>query len=150
MALIHEKLQLTQRLQEILDEERVALERQDTAAIDSAAATKSQVIDQLQAKDNARTRLCEAHGFKPGVEQMQRLMESCDNDGLMQSVWQQLMALAAECRSMNMTNGAIIRLRQQHFASSLAVLSGTELNLDTYGSHGETAARPEGRAIATA
>ena len=46
------------------------------------------------------------------------------------------MTIATESSARNMTNGAIIRIRQQQFESSLAVIRGVAPGSDTYGRHG--------------
>lgn len=107
-------------LKEALEDECRALESRDIEALDSIVDSKSRCAEQLQQLDCERVRLCEEWGFEDGPHQMTALIEWCDEDQLISSRWEQLMVIAAEGSALNMTNGAIIRLRQQQFDASLA------------------------------
>ena len=124
-------------LKEALQDERRALEAQDMDAMDAILATKTACTQRLQQFDQQRVELCRSWGFADGTHQMTELMEWCDEDQLISSRWEQLMVLAAEGSALNLTNGAIIRLRQQHFESSLSLLRGVVPGSDTYGRNGE-------------
>ncbi|HNP66121.1 MAG TPA: flagellar protein FlgN [Woeseiaceae bacterium] len=123
-------------LKEALEEERLALESQDIEAIDRAVANKSACVSKLQRLDRERIDTCAKYGFAAGPDPMSDLIEWCDDNNLIGNRWQQLMIVAAESSALNMTNGAIIRVRQQQFESSLSVLRGVTPGTNTYGRHG--------------
>ncbi len=123
-------------LKEALEDERQALEAQDLDRLNAVVDSKSACVDKLRQLDEKRVALCEGWGFDTGPHQMTALIEWCDEDQLVSSRWEQLMVLAAEGNALNMTNGAIIRLRQQQFESSLSVLRGGTPGTDTYGRNG--------------
>ena len=123
-------------LKATLEEERQALESQDMERIERAVDDKSVCVSRLQKLDKQRIDLCAATGFSAGPDQMRDLIEWCDEGDLIKNRWDNLMIVAAESSALNMTNGAIIRLRQQQFESSLSVLRGTNPGADTYGRHG--------------
>ena len=125
-------------LKESLEEERKALETQDMEALTAAVESKGVCVAELQGLDSKRVALCEAWGFGDSPEQMQELINWCDDSDLIANRWEHLMILAAEGSALNMTNGAIIRLRQQQFESSLSVLRGVKPRPNTYGRNGET------------
>ncbi len=77
-------------------------------------------------------------------------MDWCDDADAINSRWQHLLVIAAEGSALNMTNGAIIRVRQQHFESSLSVLRGVTPGSDTYGRGGAEASDFSSRSIAEA
>ena len=81
---------------------------------------------------------------------MARLIDWCDDKDELRNRWDQLLVVAAESSALNMTNGAIIRVRQQHFESSLAVLRGVNPGTDTYGPHGGEAGGFGHRSLAQA
>ena len=124
-------------LREALEDERRALEAQDTEALDAILDTKTVCTERLQELDRQRNELCREWGFVEGPQQMTALIEWCDEDQLISSRWEQLMVIAAEGSALNMTNGAIIRLRQQQFETSLSILRGATPGSDTYGRNGE-------------
>ena len=123
-------------LKEALEDERRALESQDLEGLNAVVDSKSACVEQLRLLDEKRIRLCEQWGFANGPHQMTELIEWCDEDQLISDRWEQLLVLAAEGSSLNMTNGAIIRVRQQQFESSLSVLRGATPGSDTYGRNG--------------
>jgi flagellar biosynthesis/type III secretory pathway chaperone len=124
-------------LKESLEGERKALESQDMECIETAVTSKSTRVLKLQDLDKKRSQLCSDCGFAAGPEQMQQLIAWCDESELVKIRWERLMMVAAESSALNMTNGAIIRVRQHQFESSLSVLRGVTPGADTYGRHGE-------------
>ena len=123
-------------LKEALEDERGALEAQDMDALDAIVGSKTRCVEQLQRLDEKRATLCEQWGFAAGPHQMTELIEWCDEDQLISTRWEQLMVIAAEGSALNMTNGSIIRLRQQQFEASLSVLRGGTPGSDTYSRNG--------------
>ncbi|MGI9263458.1 MAG: flagella synthesis protein FlgN [Gammaproteobacteria bacterium] len=119
-------------LKESLEEERAALESQDMDALHSAVENKSVCVKKLHDLDGQRVALCQLSGFGDGPDQMQALIDWCDDSDLVSNRWDNLMILAAESSALNMTKGAIIRLRQQQFESSLSVLRGAPTRPATY------------------
>ena len=124
-------------LKESLEEERKALESQDLERIEAAVESKSTCVRNLQALDEKRFQLCSACAFAAGPEQMPQFINWCDDNELVKNRWEHLMLIAAESVALNMTNGAIIRLRQHQFDASLALLRGVTAGADTYGRNGE-------------
>ncbi len=134
--LLNEMLRYAAALKKILLDERKALESQDTANIEAAIETKGNSVAKLQELDSRRMKLCARNGFATGPEQMQQTIAWCDDGESVAELWEKLLAIAAESSTLNMTNGAIIRVRQQQFESSLSVLRGVTPGADTYGRQG--------------
>ena len=137
-------------LKEILQEERSALESQDMNALQTALDNKTACVENLRKLDQQRIELCERLGFTGDAGQMQELIEWCDEDDAVNNRWEHLLVIAAESSAVNLTNGAIIRLRQQQFESSLAVLRGVTPGTQTYGSNGSTSGRLDRSSLAQA
>jgi len=137
-------------LKESLEVERTALENQDVDALDAVVNKKSACAEQLQTLDRQRGTFCQHLGFPDGPDQMQQLIDWCDEDQLISSRWEELVNIAAEGSALNLTNGAIIRVRQQHFESSLSVLRGVAPGSDTYGRNGEESGEFSRRSLAEA
>ena len=137
-------------LRESLVDEKSALESQDLAALDSAVEAKSRCVNDLAALDSKRSGLCTRAGFEAGPEQMQAVMAWCDEGSVIANAWDELMAIAADCNALNMTNGAIIRVREQQIRSSLSVLRGQAPANDTYGHPRKTSSGFDQRSLAEA
>lgn len=136
VEILNETVYFALGLKEILQDEHKALELQDMDSIVAAVDSKSACVHSLQLLDEKRIEFCTAQGFAPGPDQMPKLIEACDDGELIASRWGHLMIIAAESSAINMTNGAIIRVRQQQFESSLSLLRGVMPGMNTYGRHG--------------
>ena len=137
-------------LKESLEVERAALEQQDTDALDAVVVSKTEHAGKLQALDEKRSALCQEWGFAIGPGQMDDLIGWCDQDAVISKGWEELMRLAAEGNALNLTNGAMIRLRHQHFETSLSLLRGVTPGSDTYGRNGEESGDSSRRSLAEA
>jgi flagella synthesis protein FlgN len=137
-------------LKESLVEEKSALEAQDMDALDNAIASKSRCVSELATLDGKRADLCTLAGFSSGPEQMQSVIEWCDEGFVIANAWDNLMTIAADCNALNMTNGAIIRLREQQIRSSLSLLRGQTPAADTYGPPSQKTSGFEHRSLAEA
>lgn len=136
-------------LKESLEDERRALETQDLKALDLAVTSKGLCIAELQTLESARATVCVDAGFEPAG--MQELTEWCDSDAMIESRWNDLIELATECTSLNLTNGHIIRSRQVQLGSRLAVLrGGTTETTATYERDGSGPAANANRSLAEA
>lgn len=132
-------------LKETLEEERKALEEQDMTALSAAIDDKTKCVDELRLGEQQRTDLCAAAGFSAGPEQMDQMIQWCDEDSAVSNCWQHLIGIAVDCDRLNVSNGQIIRGRQQQIESSISVLRG-EPQLHTYGHSGK---EPRGHALRT-
>lgn len=137
-------------LKETLEVERTALESQDTESLYQAVAAKGECVGKLKQLEKRRAELCEASGFGNGPQQMEHMSEWCDEDSVVANCWSHLMSIAADCNALNMTNGAIIHVRQQQIESNLAVLRGADYNPDTYARSGAESAGLAQRSLAQA
>jgi flagella synthesis protein FlgN len=137
-------------MKEALQDERKALEAQDMDALNVIVDSKTRCVEELQRLDRERVALCEQWGFEDGPHQMTAVIEWCDEDQLISSRWEQLMVIAAEGSALNMTNGAIIRLRQQQIDANLSVLRGATPGSDTYNRSGGDSSDHQSRSLAQA
>lgn len=126
------------------------LEAQDTEGLQQAVTTKGSCVDKLKTLENQRSALCLAAGFENGHSQMEELTEWCDEDLIIRNCWDQLIEVASECNALNLSNGAIIRARQQHFEINLAVLRGTDQDTKTYFRSGNSGPAMNQRSLAEA
>ena len=146
--LLGESVLLALGLKETLQNERRALEDQDVGELNSIVSTKSECVGKLQQLEEQRRALCETSGFHAGPQQMEDLVDWCDEDAVITKCWSQLMEIAADCNALNLTNGAIISMRSQMLGTNLAVLRGTDPNPNTYGREGRDFAAGNQRSLA--
>ncbi len=137
-------------LRDSLDNEKDALATQDMDALMSAIEDKGTQVRELQLLDVKRSELCRESGFSDGPEQMDRFTEWCDRDAEVARSWSQLLELADECNTLNMSNGAVIRVRRQQVEDGLSIIRGQEPGAPTYGRNGVNRDGLGQRAIAEA
>ncbi|MEM6512654.1 MAG: flagellar protein FlgN [Pseudomonadota bacterium] len=137
-------------LRESLDKEKTALAAQDMDALMAAIEEKGTQVRELQVLDIKRSELCRESGFADGPEQMDRFTAWCDRDTEVAGTWSQLIALAEECNTLNLSNGAVIRVRRQQVDDGLSILRGQAPGTPTYGRNGVNRDGLGQRAIAEA
>lgn len=128
-------------LLESLRDETAALDAEDSDALMQAIDAKQICVDELKRLDDRRRDLCLQAGFDNGPFQMEELAAWCDADRSILNRWDHLMEVAAECNARNLTNGSILRMRQQHMESNLAVLRGDTSDTHTYHRDGKSSTR---------
>lgn len=136
LELLNEMVLKALGLKEALQDERKALESQDLQRVEDAVTGKNLCTEQLQVLDKKLRKHCGSCGYAAGHETMDAFIAWCDDSALVRNRWDRLMVIAAESNALNMTNGAIIRVRQQQFETSLSVLRGISPGADTYGRNG--------------
>ena len=137
-------------LKESLQDELAALEAQDMDALRAAVDNKSRCVAALHTLEQQRKDFCVSAGFESGPEQMDQLAEWCDEDAVLANCWQHVTDIAVECNAMNLTNGAIIRTRQQQIEAGLAVIRGGTQDPAVYGRSGRGPSGPSQRSLAEA
>jgi flagella synthesis protein FlgN len=111
-------------LADILVDEKRALEAQNMDALDLAISNKSKCVAELRLAEDQRQKYCNDCGMPAGPEQMQSMIDWCDEYSIVANAWRHLMEVIAQCDFLNMTNGAIIRSRKQHVDTSISILRG--------------------------
>jgi len=144
LDLLAQGMRATAELAEQLRHERAALAAGDADAIGTAAAAKQEALAAVEAVEAERLGLLrEAAAGKPDSV-MEALLVGDEDTAV---AWQCYLASAADCRHANRTNGAVIRVRQQHIMNAIALLGGNRA--DTYGPAGDRRAHAS-RALARA
>ncbi len=150
VEILDESIHQALGLKESLQDERHALEQQDTDALKVALTTKGVCVNHLQVVENRRIELCDASGFAAGPEQMGKFLEWCDEGSAIAERWLELLDIAAECNTLNLTNGAIVQAHQQMVATNLSVIRGGDAVPDTYQREGRDAANADSQSLARA
>lgn len=113
-------------LADTLADEKRALEAQDMDALDLAISSKSKCVAELRSVEEQRRKLCDDCGVPAEADQMQRMIDWCDQYSIVANCWRHLLEVIAQCDFLNTTNGAIIRARKQQVDNSISMLrSGT-------------------------
>lgn len=141
--LILSALHLSEQLHQQLTQEADALKQmQDAEWVDTIAASKKQLVAQLEQFSQQLGQILAAEQLSPHQDGIQAYFQRAEAAGLLSieltSRWAQLMSLCTECRRLNEQNGASIELLARHTKRSLQILKGKPQIITTYGPDGST------------
>ena len=133
----------------LLNKEQDLLKRGDTEALLPLIETKTSLADTLGALAQAREGLLHRLGLAAGRAGMEAWVTRLGKDEPRQA-WQTLLTLAAEARTINVTNGKLIGLHMQHNQQAFTVLMNATNRAMTYGPDGQQQTGLGGRILGTA
>ena len=111
---------------------------------------KSDYAARLKAYSDRREQLLMADGCGTGRDGMEVWLARTPGSDGMRSQWQKLLALAAEARALNETNGKLIAIHWQHNQAALAALMSATDRAMTYGPDGQQKSGGGGRTLGSA
>jgi len=129
-AVIGEQLRCAEAMLEALTRENQALASGDASALDSATATKAELVDALEKLESERLELAALGDAAAAAE------------------WQQLREVVAQCKEQNQRNGLLLKARAENVRIALKTLRGSEPEL--YSATGRTPSRADARTLGTA
>ena len=147
--ILDQSLESVDALEDLLHEERSALELQDSEKLLAVTTSKTLCVRHLETLETERRSLCTAAGYEASDAGMMDLLKWCDDKSDVAPAWDRLLHSARQCEALNRTNGAIGRIRHEQAMSLLAVLSGGADSSGTlYSSEGQESTRFQQRALA--
>lgn len=145
-----ESIQSAIDLDALLDQERQALERQDTTELNDVAMQKRLNVIRLDELDKIRKELCVKCGVDDSIDSVHKLLDGCDENGAILSSWERFLDALDGCSDKNSSNGAIIRVRQTQVNDAIGLLRNGTTDTPTYGPKGYSTDRNNARALAEA
>ena len=146
--ILDRSLECASRLEDLLHDERSALELQDSGKLGAITTSKELCVQRLETLESERRILCADAGYTASETGMKDMLSWCDRSSDVTPIWSSLVQCARQCEALNRTNGAIGRLTYEHVMSALAVLSGGSSGTPLYSSEGQESARFERRPLA--
>ena len=122
--LLDREIEMARALVSNLDQEKVALTGESSAALDEKLAEKMRLFEGMEKLERQRRELLP----NPAAP---------DLASTVVARWRSLMSLMASCRTANELNGHIIRVRQHQIRQLIDVVRGRPSPL-TYDPHGKT------------
>lgn len=148
--LLEQELAVSRQLKQLLAAEQAAITNHDILAFEEIIASKQGTLEHLAAHEKARLFLLQSNGIKNGPEGMEDYIDSCQDNGLVADLWQQLLSIAGDCRDHNRKNHQLVELFSVHTRKALCILRGETTEQNVYGPGGDTSERHENRSIAIA
>lgn len=121
-AVLAEMRQSVDQLLQALESERVALDDNDTEALDRAGSQKQQAMLHLEQLD---------------TERLQLQKELSNPTATQESSWAIVVNSLQRCQQLNLRNGGVVNQRLQQVRNALAVLTGNAGDSKLYGRTGE-------------
>lgn len=148
-GLLSQELAALESFIALLRREQALLSAGASEGLTALAEEKSAAAITLGNLTHLRDRELARHHLPPGRAGMDAWTLSGAGSGC-QSRWDQLLALAAEARALNETNGKAIALHLQHNQQALSVLMAAADKAATYGPDGQARAGIGGRSLGSA
>ncbi len=148
-AALREEIGKLKEFVSLLNKEQELLKHGDTEALLPLIETKTTLANALGALALAREGLLNRLGLPGGREGMEAWVTRLGKDEPRQA-WQTLLTLAAEARTINVTNGKLIGLHMQHNQQTFTALMNATNRAMTYGPDGQQQAGLGGRILGTA
>jgi len=109
-------------LDQVLGDERAALDQADADALNRVGERKQQLLLQLEQLDTERVQL------------VRHIDSQSDSQ---QQAWDGILRLVARCQQANQRNGDIVEQRLQHVRRALSVLTGGKDEVNVYNPAGK-------------
>ncbi|TAL86730.1 MAG: flagellar protein FlgN [Rhodanobacter sp.] len=134
-AVVAEMQQCVGQLLQALESERMALDGNDTEALNHAGSQKQQVLLRLERLDTERL-------------QFQKELDTPSTT--LESAWSAVMQSLHRCQQLNLRNGTVVNQRLLQVRNALAVLTGHSGESKLYGRTGELRANARSQVLAEA
>ncbi len=141
-----------QHLLDALAQEHKALTEFNAEALECATAAKQSCVEAYESIARRRDQFLAALGLPPGKPGIEALLQrsAATGDEPLSGQWQELQALATQCRRQNLINGGIVELGRRHVERALDLLHGPGPNVNLYGPEGQTAGSQRSQRLAVA
>lgn len=133
----------------LLDREHGFLESNDVVSLENASRERQKCVARIFRVDEDRRALCRDLGHTPDLAGLEQLIRWCDPKSTLASSWAACSAAAAQCRTANDRNGALVAARLQHVQARLGTLIQSRRESVTYGPRGGYSQGSSGHVVAT-
>lgn len=122
-------------LEQILKDERTALETRDNSALQAAVDRKAQTVQQIQHNAQVKSRLFAQHGLPVSPQHIKAALARLNRDDVVR-LWDQVKAQLEHCQSLNEINGRIVFRSQRSIGRLMDILRGQDRQQKLYGQNG--------------
>lgn len=144
---LHEELEATHRLLQILKQEQARLVEADIDGLTALTEEKARIVARMSELARSRHSALAAAGFAAAEEGMQEWLRGPDATAAIGKCWKELLALAQSGKEVNRTNGLLIARHMTRNQTALTVLQGSAHGGTFYGPDGQATSKPGGRSL---
>ncbi|HTN33232.1 MAG TPA: flagellar protein FlgN [Marinobacter sp.] len=125
-----------QDLADILHSERSCLSTSDLRTLETLAADKNRLLDEIRERAKLKIHALVAIGYKPDSGEPSRFILSAGLTEL-HNLWKQADTQMRECQSINQNNGRVISHLQKRLSRITEIFRGASGQQKLYGAKGE-------------
>lgn len=122
-------------LEQILKEERTALETRNAEALQQAVERKAQTVRLIQDNAKAKSQLFAKHGLPVSPQHIKAALAKLQREDVL-TLWDQVKAQLDHCQFLNEINGRIVSRSQQSVGRLMDILRGKDQQQKLYGQNG--------------
>lgn len=137
----------SERLEQVLQDERAALMSNDDMALDAVGRDKDLLVRTLEAHERERLHLTRSLGISAGPAPMRLALTE---QPTARDAWSRCLSVLERCQHINAANGRIVDTKLRHVRMALELVSGRDLSHATYGPSGRAASTRDAVTIARA
>lgn len=141
---------LLRRFIEVLREEQSLLTSGQTDALAEVGATKLDLVEKLNASEQARFRLLGLTPAQSSRQDMAEWLRRNPAESAARQSWEQLITLAREAREIHAMNGELIAMHLARTSEALDILTQRQSEASLYGSDGQAATGSGSRIVDSA
>ncbi|WP_298398036.1 flagella synthesis protein FlgN [uncultured Azonexus sp.] len=141
---------LLRRFIEVLREEQSLLTSGQTDALAEVGATKLDLVEKLNASEQARLRLLGLTPAQSSRQDMAEWLRRNPAESAARQSWEQLITLAREAREIHAMNGELIAMHLARTSEALDILTQRQSEASLYGSDGQAATGSGSRIVDSA
>lgn len=149
-AILEREIELVSRFVSILNDEQECLAQGNADALPEISATKSALVEQLNALEGQRMEAIELPGKASDLPSMEKWLKDNANDIEAASAWQKLRELAREAKTLHELNGQLVATHLKNAAEALAILTQKASQSALYGASGQTTTSTGSRIVDSA
>lgn len=123
-TLLTEEVERSAQLLTCLDNERHALARRDTDALEITTREKLEHTQALENLERQRESLLNGLGYESDQSGLRRCLKQLPRGHSLAALWRRLLANIEACRNANLANGGVLEAGRQHVDQALGILRG--------------------------
>ena len=151
-ALFERELALFSQLFNLFQTEKEILKKRDTDALQALQLEKQPLIAELEQLQTDTDSVLKQAGFEKGLADINAFIDQqpVQEQGKLQTLWQELAASGEKCHMENLTIGGIVELNRLQVETALGILRGGKIGPTEYNTEGRLENKAVSQSLAKA
>lgn len=136
--LIEQEVQLMSTLLDVLKNEELVLVENTPEKLETVITEKNALLVEIISLEKQRNQLLTQAGFALDTAGIKAFLDSTPPETRLQEKWENLIALSADAKENNRTNGLLINRQMARNQSTLNILQQNDSSSSVYGADGQS------------